>query len=437
MRIKKVMGLALGLVLVAGIGCSDAATDTATTAEGRLTSANALDGVYLRMDLISADEKAELDRLVDTGVLKEQIGELAIIFPDGRKPIAGPDAEDMIRSGSVTTFSFSGLPNSLLGSMSLGKYAAITNQVPVVAVHTGWGNSPDMGVESQGPKAFFIERPANKSPAPYDDDAITKVRDLILAIDPASVDGIRLIGYCLGAYKAANLTKWIAAKQPALLSKVDVAIFGVGVVTAPGLRNLYQEGGNMDTFGRINSTLILADDLEPGRYHPLRNDVPTGLPMVALDQAWKRGAWAQFLVQPESVLDTDGLTNLTQATGLDRATIDAKLALEAKQIPLMQIQVATSAGLPTDEIHEYHLRARGTGVELAQYILASLAQGKAAADVKTDQKVIELRTRIDAYVATALRIDSERTNASDLYEYTVYKERLAAATAALVDAGSD
>jgi hypothetical protein len=437
MQIKKAIGLALALALSAGIGCADATSSTNTTGESQLTSANALDGVYLRMDLLASDEKAELDRLVDTGVLKEQIGQFAIIFPDDRIPIAGPDAEAMIRSGAVNTFSFSGLPNSLLGSMSLGKYAAITNQVPVVAVHTGWGNSPDMGVQSQGPKAFFIERPSNKSPAPYDDDAITPIRDLIVALDPASVDGIHLIGYCLGAYKAANITKWIAVKQPALLAKVDVAIFGVGVVTAPGIRNLYQEGGNLDTFGRINSTAILADDLVPGRFHPLRNDVPTGLPMVALDEAWKKAAWVSFLEQPESALDDDGLSKIEAATGIDLATINAKLSLEAKQIPLMQIEVATSAGLPTDEIHEYHLRARATGVELAQYILASLAQGKSVADVKADAHVQELRGRIDAYVATALRVDSERTPASDTYEYNVYKERIAAAAAAIQDAGSD
>lgn len=415
------------LAFVVLVGCSrGAADDTGQQDDMELTSANSLDGVYLRMDLLAPDERSELDRLVETGVLAEKVGAFAIVFPDDRKPVAGAEAIAMITSGQASTFSFSGLPNSLLGSMSLGKYTALVNHAPVVAVHTGFGNDPDMGVQSQGPKAFFVERPLNKAPEPYDDDAIRPIRDVLVGLDPASSDGIRLMGYCLGAFKAANLTKWIALEKPALLAKTDVAVFGVGVDLPVGLRHVYQDAGNLDVFGRINSTAILATDVEPGRFHPLRDDVPTGLHMVPFDEAWKRQAWLDLLARPESLLDAR-----------PDADVAAKLARDAATVRTMQIEVALSAGLPTDVVHENRLHARATEIDLATYIVGKLGAGVAPDDIRKDAHVLDLRMRIDAYLATAAKVDAERTPASDTYEYQVYKERLAAAAAAVADAGKD
>ena len=175
-------------------------------------SAHALDysffeQTFIDKDILSAQETQFFDQAISTGQITDLPGSYAVIYPDDRTPLIGAAAQDAFKDGSVRIMSFSGLPCSFAGSISWGKVIAQINNEPVFAVHSGYN---DMGVYTEGPVSFFVEREYNKYLTPYLDVILTVPYNLLNNANLPQRE-ITLIGGSSGVYKIANLVNWLRA----------------------------------------------------------------------------------------------------------------------------------------------------------------------------------------------------------------------------------
>ena len=82
------------------------------------------------------------------------------------------EAIEMIKRGEVNKMAFGGLPMSLIGSLSIGKYVALANKSPVISVHVGHG---DLGFYTHGPYTFSFVRSFNRGLIPHFDPVLGQV----------------------------------------------------------------------------------------------------------------------------------------------------------------------------------------------------------------------------------------------------------------------
>ncbi len=414
---------------------------------------------FVNLTHLSEGENLWLSNHKEAGTIEDQAGVYVVVFPDDTTPLMGEEADQFFLAGNVNFITFSGLPNNLVGSLNLGKRIAKTNNAPVLAVHSGYG---DFGVYTQGPKAFFVERLSNKimggmgAPIldsfleeaafsdpnlldtiyaslrqPYVDDATNKVNQLLLKLDGEKIKELNIVAYCLGAFKAANLSYWLEQEQPKLLAKMNFFSIAISVFPSKLFNLSYQLMGNRDQFGRINSTNPLAADILIGKDHTIRADLAIGLPIPPVIEMKRMASLRDQLLNPPKVETWDLLEIKIE---MDR------LITLYRQVDSFLLEAANIAnGGPSDTIHMMKLTwekniISSRIIELFQSRLDRFtAQPNSYHDfflkmlVPSEDYVAAWYNKQSAAENLAAKIkevNGKRTSNSDLFEYLAWKKQL-------------
>jgi hypothetical protein len=368
---------------------------------------------YVSLDLLSPAEVAFFADAARDRRVTQQPGDFAVVFPNGRLPLLGAEAEQFVLSGGASIVTFGGLINTYAGAMNLGKLVAARNAAPVLAVHSGYG---DEGLLTQGPKAFHFERELNLLQLKYTDAAIAPVVKLLKRLEPRPTRPVTLLGYCLGGLKVANVAYTLSVERPEVLSSLGVMVFGLGVNLPPGLARHVQFAGSKDQFGRINTTNPLATFTLAGRSHSLRVDLPDSLPMVPVDRAFS----PEYRRIDEPQIDAERLS---------AADLAEETAAMARQVAgadeLVSEAIGLSNGGVSDQLHLLKMKRERALLAARLIELRLAARAVDAEEERLQRELIALR-RAEAQVC--LR-DFEylqrfrRTLHSDFLEYEVWKAK--------------
>ncbi len=232
---------------------------------------------FTNSELLTPLEKTVIREALDNNHISEEAGNFAIIFNDETPPLFSHEAREYLKAGKVQHITFSGLTNTLSESLNLGKLVALKNNSPVLALHLGYGM---MGTFTKGPLEFFAGRFQNGQGDFYQDPALEPIKNLLMELDERIIKELNFTAYCLGGYKAVNLGYFLKEHAPSLLSKINLFIIGVGIIIEDlPFALIYQEMGNLDDFGRINSTDLLKVNTIPGKIHSINTELKYSLPI--------------------------------------------------------------------------------------------------------------------------------------------------------------
>ncbi len=416
MRLGRLLSVGLlALLPVASLGCSADVADETDASEEALRQ-NIHEAKFVRLDLLSRAEEAKLDAFVAEGVLAERHGAMVVVYPDARLPEAGDAVAAAVKSGRVRTLAFAGMPMSLKGSVNVAKYVAAVNREPVVAVHVGYGNMPDNGLLTYGPRAFYIERPLNASLTPYDDDAIEPALAMLASLDARRLPELRLVGYCLGAYKVANLVRRLGEKRPDVVAKTELVMLGTGVRLPEGTHGVYQRAGNLDQFGRINSNEIDDVDIVAGADHYLRDDAPDGMRLPTWSEVEERRALRAFVLSPASASYADAKAAFRSDAALARAVageVDSAVSLRREADARLTTYVL-------DDMHRAKLDLWGARARLAVVAARALARG---AELPEDAEMRGLAAEVETKRAALESLARGRSVFTDQIEYAAWRNR--------------
>jgi|GEM_PF-4431603 len=374
----------------------------------------AFQDVYNDSNLLTANENAVLAQMVSNGTLKDETGSYAIIFPNDQAPIAGVQADQIFRSGQIKIVTFSALPNTLLGSMNIGKQIAQVNQMPVLAVHTGYG---DIGVFTEGPTAFYLERLANmaESVTTLGGNAIVPLMKLLKSTPAGNFTELNFVAYCLGAYKAAQVGWQLETANPQLLAKTNLLTLGLGVFHSTHFKSVYELAGNRDQFGRINSTNLWETDIVIGKDHLIRAESPRALPIPPLYQVSTLRD-RQLLRSENLQLETFSDSDLQVATGL-----------LADQITNFQQEIDEATSINdngiTDYIHWNKLNWELGRATRNYYQMAAAQANRASDQVVAQQHLARAQTEdsnLQQYKNNMTALLLTRTGITDNWEYSIW-----------------
>lgn len=372
---------------------------------------------YTDISVLSAQEREFFEQEIKAGRLREDLGSISIVYPDSHLPLVGVLAEQAFVKGDVSIMAFSGLPNSFLGSMTVAKQVAQVNGLPVLAVHTGYG---DAGVFEQGPSVFFSERLMNRLGVAKSDPALTSALKLLKARD-LGAETVTLVGYCLGALKVGNLTLHLEKERPEIFKKLRVLSLGLAVFHSQKLQEKRQLIGNLDSFGRINSTNEWDAIVVPSSAHSIRTDRAAHLEIPSIetvfmnDNVWLpiapdfgksselaslKEEWRRQLQQVEAML---GEVVSVSSNGYTDQMHDHKLAHKQSYLSYLIAQA---------DLEILHREGRGDADPLVRE--AKLALQAAEKEMKEHQSDYDYVSRI------------KRSGTSDLYEYQAWKQKRAA-----------
>ena len=360
---------------------------------------------FISTDVLSKTELQTIQNHVRSGRIRKNTGAFTVVFHDKRMPLSENMAADFFRNGKVGLVSFSGFLNTLEGSFHLGKLIAKINGAPVLAIHSGYG---DAGVFMAGPKAFFLER-----------EAYRPVLNLMKKTPAGHAPEITIYAYCLGAHKAALLGRYLEKSNPALAAKTNLLVLGLGINAPESFKSVTQLAGNIDRFGRINSTNLLVAEPATSKDHTLRLDLPEALRIPRADEL--------PAIRYTSSLRRDSLPDELKTGGFSgQELMKMEELLKRSVVAFMVLEWEagqTNSGSLTDKIHSARMkletaRAKRNFVRLHAAISDPQSEAGKIAELEKfagelDLQVASLETKINDLL-------SQRTNLTDFEEYLAW-----------------